>query len=137
MNSSNNVVSLTGRILLSAIFIFSGINKVFAFQMYTKWAAGAHLPLPSIAIAIAAVIEIFGGLGILVGFQAKLAAWIVFLYLIPTTLLFHNFWTMDGMNRIDNQIHLLKNVAIMGGLLILAANGAGGASLDASRARKA
>jgi uncharacterized membrane protein YphA (DoxX/SURF4 family) len=44
---------------------------------------------------------------------------------------------MDGMNRIDNQIHLLKNVAIMGGLLILAANGAGGASLDASRARKA
>jgi len=136
MNSSNNVVTLAGRILLSVIFLLSGVNKLFAFHMYTGWAAGAHLPLPSAAIAIAAAIEILGGLAILAGFQTRLAAWIVFLYLIPTTLFFHNFWTMDGMNRIDNQVHFLKNVAIMGGLLILAANGPGGASVDASRASK-
>ena len=137
MNSSNNVVALAGRIFLSVIFLLSGVNKLFAFQMYTGWAAGAHLPMPSVAIAIAAAIEILGGLAILAGFQTKLASWIVFLYLIPTTFFFHNFWTMDGMNRIDNQVHFLKNVAIMGGLLILAANGPGGASVDAARRRKA
>jgi putative oxidoreductase len=136
MNSSNNVISLAGRILLSAIFLLSGVNKLFAFPMYTSWAAGAHLPLPSVAIAVDAAVEILGGLAILVGFQAKAAAWVVFLFMIPTTFLFHNFWTMDGMNRIDNQAHFLKNVAIMGGLLLLAANGPGGASVDASRARK-
>jgi putative oxidoreductase len=137
MNSSNNVVALVGRIFLSVIFLLSGVNKLFAFKMYTGWAAGAHLPMPAVAIAIAAAIEILGGLAILTGFQTKLASWIVFLYLIPTTFFFHNFWTMDGMNRIDNQVHFLKNVAVMGGLLILAANGTGGASVDATRSRKA
>ena len=137
MNPSNNVVSLSGRILLSVIFLLSGVNKLFSFGMYTGWAAGAHIPLPTVAIAVAAVIEILGGLAILAGFQTRAAAWIVFLYLIPTTFFFHNFWAMDGMRRIDNQVHFLKNVAIMGGLLILAANGAGGMSVDANRARKA
>ena len=136
MNSSNNVVSLAGRILLSAIFIFSGIGKIAAFSMYTGY-AGAHLPMPAVAIGVAIAVEVLGGLAILSGFQTKLASWIIFLYLIPTSLVFHNFWTMDGMARMDNQAHFFKNVAIMGGLLILAANGPGGASIDASGARKA
>jgi putative oxidoreductase len=134
--NSNNVVSLAGRILLSAIFIFSGIGKMAAFSMYTGY-AGAHLPMPSVAIAVAIAVEVLGGLAILAGFQTRLASWIIFLYLIPTSFVFHNFWTMDGMARMDNQAHFFKNVAIMGGLLILAANGPGGASIDASRARKA
>lgn len=137
MNSSNNVVSLAGRILMSAIFIFSGIGKIAAFSGMVGYAASAHVPMPSVAIAVAIVIEVLGGLAILAGFQTKLASWIIFLYLIPTSFLFHSFWTMDGMVRMDNQAHFFKNVAIMGGLLILAANGPGGASIDASRARKA
>jgi putative oxidoreductase len=136
MNSSNNVVSLAGRILLSAIFIFSGIGKIAAFSMYTGY-AGAHLPMPAVAIAVAIAVEVLGGLAILAGFQTRLASWIIFLYLIPTSFLFHNFWAMEGMARMDNQGHFFKNIAIMGGLLILAANGPGGASIDASRGRKA
>ena len=136
MNSSNNVVSLAGRILMSAIFIFSGIGKMAAFSMYTGYAS-ARLPMPSVAIAAAIVVEVLGGLAILAGFQTRTAAWIVFLYLIPTTFVFHNFWALEGAAKMDNQAHFFKNVAIMGGLLILAANGAGGASVDASRARKA
>jgi putative oxidoreductase len=136
MNSSNNVVSLAGRILLSAIFIFSGIGKIAAFSMYTGY-AGARLPMPSVAIAVAIAVEVLGGLAILVGFQTRIAAWIVFLYLIPTSFVFHNFWALQGAERMNNQIHFFKNVAIMGGLLILAASGAGGMSVDASRARKA
>jgi putative oxidoreductase len=55
--------------------------------------------------------------------------------LIPTTLLFHNFWAMQGMEQQDNMIHFLKNLAIMGGLLILAAYGAGAFSIDARRSK--
>ncbi|HSY60047.1 MAG TPA: DoxX family protein, partial [Terriglobales bacterium] len=77
-----------------------------------------------------------GGLAILAGFQTRVAAWVLFVYLIPVSLAFHNFWAMQGMAQQDNMIHFLKNISIMGGLLVLAANGAGGASVDASRARK-
>jgi len=93
--------------------------------------------MPAVAIAVAIAVEVLGGLAILAGFQTRLASWIIFLYLIPTSFLFHNFWAMEGMARMDNQGHFFKNIAIMGGLLILAANGPGGASIDASRGRKA
>jgi len=136
MNSSNNVVTLAGRILMSAIFIFAAIGKISAFQGTVAYAASAHVPMPQVAIAVAIAVELLGGIAILAGFQTRIAAWIVFLYLIPTSIFFHNFWAMEGMARMNNQIHFLKNVAIMGGLLILAANGAGGASIDASRASK-
>jgi putative oxidoreductase len=72
----------------------------------------------------------------LVGVGTRVVAWIVFFYLIPTTLLFHNFWAMTGGDRIDNMIHFEKNLAIMGGLLFLAAFGAGAYSVDASRTVK-
>ncbi|MGA3292523.1 MAG: DoxX family protein [Candidatus Acidiferrales bacterium] len=136
-NSSGGVVPLVGRILISQIFIVAGINKVMNFSMMTGYVAAAHLPLPKVSLAIAAAIEILGGLAILIGFHTKVAAWIEFLFLIPTTLLFHNFWTMQGMARQDNIGHFQKNLAIMGGLLILAAFGAGGFSIDSSRAPKA
>jgi putative oxidoreductase len=61
---------------------------------------------------------------------------LLFLYLIPTTLLFHNFWALQGIERQDNMAHFLKNLAIMGGLLVLAANGAGAHSVDARANRK-
>jgi putative oxidoreductase len=61
----------------------------------------------------------------------------LFLYIIPTTYFFHNFWTMTGMDQQNNLAHFLKNLAIMGGLLLLAANGPGGYSLDARSSAKA
>lgn len=135
-NSSAGATSLVGRILISLIFVMSGFQKFMMFSMMTGVAAAKHLPMPTLAIGVAATIEVVGGLAILAGFHTKLAAWVVFLFLIPTTLLFHNFWTMQGMERMDNQGHFMKNLAIMGGLLILAANGAGGYSVDSSRAGK-
>jgi len=135
-NSSGDIVAVLGRILLSAIFIFSAFSKIFAFRFFTGMLAAKGFPLATVAIAIVIFIEAVGGLAILTGFQAKVAAWIVFLYLIPTTLLFHNFWTVQGMARIDSQAHFMKNLAIMGGLLLLAANGTGRYSLDAAASRR-
>jgi len=135
-NSSGGFVPLLGRILLSSVFILAGIGKVGGFSGEEMFLASKHFPLPAVALGIAMIIELVGGLAILVGLYTRFTAWIVFLYLIPTTFLFHNFWTMEGAARQDNIIHFEKNLAIMGGLLILAAFGAGGFSVDAARAPK-
>lgn len=136
-NSSDGTLPLVGRILISIVFIMGGLGKIMGFSIEEGMVASKHLPMPAVALGIALVIELAGGLAILLGLFTRLTAWILFLYLIPTTLLFHNFWSMQGMDRIDNMIHFEKNLAIMGGLLILAAYGAGAKSLDSSRARKA
>lgn len=129
-DSSGGIVSLLGRVLLSAIFIIFGFSKIFAFPMFAGMLASKGFPLATLAMAIAVAIEVLGGLAILVGFQTKVTAWIVFLYLIPTTFLFHNFWALQGAARMDNMAHFFKNVAIMGGLLLLAAYGPGRYSID-------
>ena len=135
-NSSGGIVPLLGRILISPVFILAGITKVVAFQIMTSYVTAAHLPLPSFSLGCAAAIEIVGGLAILTGFHTKLAAWIVFLFLIPTTLLFHLLPAVNNIDRMGNMTNVEKNLAIMGGLLFLAAFGAGGFSVDSSRARK-
>ena len=136
-NSSGSIVPLLGRILLSSVFILSGIAKITSFSMEEGYALSKHLPLPAVALTIALIIEIAGGLSILLGWFARFASWILFLYLIPLTCLFHNFWALQGADRYDNTIHFEKNLAIMGGLLILAAFGPGAYSIDSSRAAKA
>ena len=133
-NSSGSVVPLLGRILLSSVFVLSGIAKITSFSMEEGYAVSKHLPLPAVALTIALIIEIAGGLSILVGLFTRFASWILFLYLIPLTFLFHNFWALQGADRYDNTIHFEKNLAIMGGLLLLAAFGPGAYSIDSSRA---
>jgi putative oxidoreductase len=131
---SNSIVPLIGRILVSVIFIVSGLAKVANFSMMTGYMTAKHLPLPALALAIAAAVEILGGLAVLLGYQVRIAGWVLFLYLIPTTVIFHNFWAFSGAEQMDNQIHFFKNVAIMGGLLFLTAFGAGAYSIDNKRA---
>lgn len=135
-NSSGSIVPLLGRILLSSVFIIAGYGKIGGFSAEEGFVASKHLPLPAVALGIAVLVELVGGLAILVGLYARFAAWIVFLYMIPTTFLFHNFWAMEGAARMDGTLHFEKNIAIMGGLLLLAAFGAGAYSVDAARAGK-
>ncbi len=135
-NSSGGIVPLIGRILISAVFIIAGFGKITGFSGEEMFVASKHLPLPAVALGIALVIELVGGLAILAGFYTRFTAWIVFLYMIPTTFIFHNFWAMQGGDRVDNMLHFEKNLAIMGGLLILATFGPGSMSVDGARAPK-
>jgi len=134
-DSSSSFTPLAGRILMSVVFLVSGLFKIGGYTQMVGYAAAKGVPMASVAIACAAVLELAGGLAILTGFQTKIAAWILFLYLIPVTFLLHNFWALQGAEQQNNMIHFLKNVAIMGGLVILAANGAGPYSVDHSRAK--
>jgi putative oxidoreductase len=135
-NSSGGIVPLIGRILISAVFILAGFGKITGFSGEEMFVASKHLPLPAVALGIALVIELVGGLAILAGFYTRFTAWIVFLYMIPTTFLFHNFWAMQGGDRLNNMLHFEKNLAIMGGLLLLATFGPGSMSVDGARAPK-
>lgn len=136
-NSCSSITALTGRILLSLILLWSGINKVMGFSSMAGYAAAKHLPAPALAIGAAAAIEILGGLAVIFGFKTKLAAWVIFLYLIPVTFVFHNFWAVQGPGHLDATVHFMKNITIMGGFLMLAAFGAGGYSCDAACEKKA
>jgi putative oxidoreductase len=111
---------LLGRVLLSAIFILSGLGKLPHFQAVAGMMAAKGLPLASVALVITLFIEIGGGLLVLTGYKAKYAALVIALWLIPVTLVFHHFWGIPADQQQDQMVNFLKNVAIMGGLLVLA-----------------
>jgi putative oxidoreductase len=111
---------LLGRVLLSVIFILSGLGKLPHFHDVATMMAGKGIPLASAALAITLLIEIGGGLMLLTGFKARYAALVIAVWLVPVTLVFHNFWAVPAVQQQDQMINFLKNLAIIGGLLVTA-----------------
>lgn len=109
-----------GRALLSLIFVVSGISKILTWTSTTAWMASKGIPLPSFFAAMAALLEIGAGLALLFGHGIRLASFLLFIYLIPTTLIFHGFWNAGGIERSNQLAHFLKNIALMGSLLLVA-----------------
>ena len=91
---------LVGRFLLAAIFVLSGIMKLADFEGALGHMQAQGIPYASTLLVIAALAEIAGGLAIMTGFLTRLAAFGLVLYLIPVTLLFHDFWNFAGQERI-------------------------------------
>jgi len=110
-----------GRILLSLLFILSGLSKIGGWTELSQQMAAKGIPLVPFFLAAALIVELVGGLALLFGWQARWGAWLLFLYLIPTTLIMHNFWTYSGAEQQLQLIHFLKNLAVMGGLLLVPA----------------
>jgi len=92
------------------------------------------VPLASVAVPLSGVLAIVGGLGILLGYRAKLGAWLIVVFLVPVTLMMHKFWTVpDPMMSQIQMILFMKNVSMLGGALLISQFGAGPFSLDARR----
>lgn len=121
---------ILGRVFLSAIFILSGTAKFADWTGYLSTMEAKGFVAAPLFLAVAGAIEVTGGLSILTGTFARLGALALFLYLIPTTLLFHDFWNLAGAERQLQMTMFLKNAAIMGGLLLTIGYGAGRASID-------
>lgn len=119
------LLKLIGRVLLSLIFILSGISKITAFGGVAQMMAARGVPASRLALAAVLVIEIAAGLMLLTGMGARLAALVLFLYLIPVTLVMHGYWRYPAEQRQGQQTQMLKNAAIMGGLLYVFASGPG------------
>jgi len=125
-----NLVALVGRILLATIFVISGFNKIGGFEGVVGAIASKGLPVPQVLAALTVALELGGGILLIVGYQTRLVALLFFLWLIPTTFIFHKFWGIDAA-QVQNQMNnFLKNVSIMGGMLLLCAFGPGTYSVD-------
>lgn len=128
---------LFGRLLLAAIFLDSGLQKFGSQDGVAAVLAGKGLPLPWIGALGAATLEVIAGLALAAGVLVAPAALALAGFTLAAGALFHGFWEMEGAARIGERIHFLKNLSIIGGLLVLAGAGPGRLSLGARDRKKA
>ncbi len=128
---TQHIVALVGRILISALFIGSGVHHVMNWQAGIDLIEGKGLPVPHVLLALALVALFGGGLSILTGFRARWGAIGLIVFLAAATFLFHDFWNVsEYAERFVETINCMRNVSIMGGLLMIVAYGAGPLSID-------
>jgi putative oxidoreductase len=133
LNSLQTPFSLIGRLLLALLFLPAGISKIGGFAGTVGYIASKGLPLPQVGAGLAIVIEIGAALALIVGWQTRWAAVLLAVFTLAATVFFHNFWAMPAEQVMMQQLMFYKNIAVIGGLLTLAAWGAGAWSVDAKR----
>ena len=131
MNQISSPLALVGRLLMAAIFIMAGISKISGFSGTAAYIASVGLPMPEALTAATIVLEVIGGLALVVGYRLRLFAVLLAGFTLLAGLFFHNFWAMPPEVQHIQQIMFMKNLSIAGGLLIIAAFGGGAWSLDA------
>ena len=132
MNSLTPILAAAGRVLLAAIFLISGLGKLADPAGTQAYIASAGLPAPLLAYLAAVAVEVGGGVLLIIGYQTRIVALAIAGFSLVAALAFHN--NFADMNQM---IHFLKNVAMAGGLLQVAAFGASSFSLDGRRLRAA
>jgi putative oxidoreductase len=125
-----NLVYAIGRVLLVALFIKSGAEKLIDPSGLTGMLTGKAFPMPMAFAYLAGAAEVGLGILVAVGWQTRVAAFGLVAFTIVATLLAHNYWDMTGPARRANETAFWKNLAIIGGLLMLTATGAGRFSVD-------
>jgi len=119
MQNTSKLSYPAGRAFLGALFFISGINKILAFSYVAGWMSSSGLPFAPLLLAATIVIEVGGGLMLITGWQARWAALVIALFLIPTTVIFHAFWSADAASYQNQLTQFLKNLAILGGMLLV------------------
>lgn len=127
-----------GRAAFAAVFLW--FAPADFSQQGIAWAAQQQVPLPQVLVPLAGLISLAGGVSVLLGYRARLGAWLLMLFLVPVTVMMHNFWAVkDPMMAQIQQGFFLANLSRLGGVLLIAHFGAGPLSLDAhalARGRK-
>jgi putative oxidoreductase len=125
-----DAAALIGRIALAAVFVFEGIYKLANLDGTAQYMARAGLPLVPVLLALSILVELGGGLAVAVGWKTRWAAVAIAAFIVPVTLVFHVPHIADPQAGMMQTIEALKNLAILGGMLVLAAFGPGRYSLD-------
>ena len=131
--SLQNPLSLIGRILLALLFVPSGFSKIGGFAGTVGYIASKGVPLPELAAAAAVGVELGLGLLLLIGWQTRWAALGIAVFTVVITFIFHNFWSVPAEQVMAQQQNFFKNMAAVGGLLTVAAWGAGAWSVDGNQ----
>ena len=119
------LIQLLARFCIAFIFLMSGLGKIANFAGTQQYMAQYGMPLAFLFLVGAIAVELLGGLSVLTGYKTRWGAFVLFLFLIPTTMIFHTKFSDQ-----TQVIMFMKNLAIMGGLLLLVSHGAGKISLD-------
>jgi putative oxidoreductase len=128
MNWLNDGVALLGRLLLSVIFILSGVQKLMDFSGTVAFMGMEGLPVPALAAIVAVIVECIGGILLIVGYQTRPTGMVMAVWCVATALVAHR-----DFGNPDQMIHFLKNVGMAGGFLQLVAFGAGAWGIDGRR----
>ena len=128
------LIVIVARILLAVMFVASGISKFGNLGGTANYIASGGLPMANVLAPMVAALELFGGLAILVGWQARWAALALALFTLMASLLFHKFWAVPADQAFVQQLMFMKNLGVAGGLLLLFSFGAGPGSVDSRRA---
>ena len=131
MEKNSGVTLLVARLGVGAIFLMSGVGKLAAWSATAAFAGSKGVP--TVLLAAATALELLGAISVLIGWKARWGAAALVAFLVPVTLVFHNFWAYQGAEAQLQTIQFLKNVSIGGGLLAIFAAGPGALSVDARR----
>jgi len=132
MNAKTPVLVIA-RVLLALMFVLAGASKFGNLDGTAGYIASKGLPLPMLLAFGTAALELVGGLAIMLGLQARIAALALAVFTLLASLLFHNFWAMPADQQMVQQLMFMKNLSVAGGLLLLFSFGAGALSFDARR----
>jgi putative oxidoreductase len=132
----HGIVAVLGRLLLCTIFLLSAVgNKIPNFQAVAGYMAKEGVPSPQVMLAGAIAFLITGSLSVILGYKARIGATLLLVFLVLATYYFHDFWTLsDPQARQEQTIQFMKNLGLMGAMLLVIANGTGPMSLDRRRA---
>ncbi len=133
IDSYKTPLVVVGRVLLALMFIMAGFSKLGNIEGTAGYIASGGLPMASALAVIVGLLELVGGIAIAIGFQARWAALALGLFTVVASLLFHKFWAVPADQAMVQQLMFMKNMSVVGGLFIVAALGAGPASVDARR----
>jgi putative oxidoreductase len=119
MNMDTTTLYPVGRALAGLLFLVSGINKIVGFGAVAGWMNSMGIPAAGLLLVLTIALEIGGGAALVTGIGARYAAAALALFLVPVTLIFHGFWHADAAEFQNQLNHFFKNVAILGGMLVL------------------
>jgi putative oxidoreductase len=120
-----DVVILLSRVLLSLPFLYSGIDKCSRWEAAQREIAASGLPGTTFLHLVTVLVQLCGGLSLLLGIEARLGALLLLLFLLPVTVMYHPFWKRSGADFVAEADHFLLNLAVIGGLLSILALGGG------------
>ncbi len=129
-DGQRDLIILVARILLMILFVVSGWAKLTGFEGTVGYMSSLGAPTPTLAAAVAVLMEFFVAIVLILGFYTRPLAFLFALFVLGTALIGHPFWNMVDPERSANMTQFLKNLSIIGGLLLLAVSGPGRFSLD-------
>jgi putative oxidoreductase len=130
-NQLQNPLSLLGRLFLAALFLPAGIGKLTGFSGTVGYISSVGLPFPELGAALALTVEIVGSIALIIGLGTRPAALVLALFTLVASFFFHNYWAVATDQQFVQQLMFFKNIGGVGGLLTLAAFGAGAWSVEA------